>query len=100
MYSCTPDGVCAKQIDFDVEDGKLSKVHFTGGCLGNLEAVSRLVEGMDVDKVIDVLSGIRCGKKPTSCTDQLCLALADIREGKTDKYTAIPKGPVALKPLM
>lgn len=73
MY--VPDGVCAKMIQFAVEDGKLAQLSFTGGCEGNLTAISKLVTGMEVSEVVDKLSGITCGNKPTSCTDQLCLAL-------------------------
>lgn len=70
-----PEKVCAKMIRFVVEDHKLAYLKFTGGCDGNLKAISKLLVGMDVDEVIEKLSGITCGKKNTSCTDQLCVAL-------------------------
>ncbi|QJB56728.1 TIGR03905 family TSCPD domain-containing protein [Pseudodesulfovibrio sp. zrk46] len=70
-----PELVCAKMIHYKVEDHKLTKLHFTGGCEGNLTAISKLLEGMDIDDVVDKLSGITCGKKDTSCADQLCNAL-------------------------
>ncbi|WP_081588421.1 TIGR03905 family TSCPD domain-containing protein [Maridesulfovibrio hydrothermalis] len=72
-----PKGVCAKQINFAVEDGKLSYLNFTGGCDGNLKAVSALTEGMELEDIIRKLSGITCGKKSTSCPDQLCCALRE-----------------------
>ena len=72
-----PEGVCAKMIRFAVEDHKLVHLSFTGGCEGNLKAMSILLKGMDVSEVIEKLSGITCGKKPTSCADQLCRALTE-----------------------
>ena len=63
-------GTCSSLIDFEVEDGILKGVHFTGGCNGNLKGISALVEGMKIDEVIARLEGIRCGGKrllvPTS----------------------------------
>lgn len=70
-------GVCAMQIKFDVEDNKVHNVAFVGGCGGNTQGVSRLIEGMDVDEAIKRLKGIRCGFKPTSCPDQLARALEE-----------------------
>ncbi len=56
--SYTPKGVCSRKIDIEVEDGIVKKVHFTGGCNGNTQGVSKLVEGMKVQDVIDRLEGI------------------------------------------
>lgn len=67
-------GTCSTQIDFEIEDGLLKNVRFTGGCNGNLKAVSSLVEGQPVETVIAKLKGITCGFKPTSCGDQLATA--------------------------
>lgn len=72
-----PEKVCAKMIQFSVEDHKLAHLNFTGGCEGNLTAIAKLVEGMDIDDVVNKLEGIKCGNKPTSCTDQLCIALRE-----------------------
>jgi len=71
----SPSGVCAVQIEFDVEDGKLYNVKFLGGCNGNLKAIGRLVEGKDAKEVADVLRGNTCGMKGTSCADQFALAI-------------------------
>ncbi|MCI5700573.1 MAG: TIGR03905 family TSCPD domain-containing protein [Lachnospiraceae bacterium] len=68
-------GVCSQLINFEVEDGKIKNVSFVGGCNGNLQGISRLVEGMDVKEAISRLEGIRCGYKATSCPDQLAQAL-------------------------
>lgn len=71
----SPSGVCAVQIEFDVEDGKLHNVKFLGGCNGNLKAIGRLVEGKDAKEVADVLRGNTCGMKGTSCADQFARAI-------------------------
>ena len=73
-------GTCSQQIHFEIEDGKLKNVQFLGGCNGNLQGIGALVEGMDVDSVIERLEGIHCGYKPTSCPDQLATALKAARE--------------------
>ncbi len=71
----SPKGVCAIQIDFDIEDGKLHNVQFIGGCNGNLKAIGRLVEGKDAKEVAEILRGNTCGMKGTSCADQLARAI-------------------------
>lgn len=70
-----PQGVCSQKIDFDIQDGKVVNVRFLGGCNGNTQGVSRLVEGMEVTDAISRLEGIQCGFKETSCPDQLARAL-------------------------
>ena len=71
----TTQGTCSRQITFDVVDNKLTNVRFLGGCSGNTQGVSKLVEGMDIDEVIKRTGGILCGARPTSCPDQLARAL-------------------------
>ena len=68
-------GTCSQEIEFDIEDGRVKDVQFYGGCNGNLQGISRLVEGMDAKECIRKLKGIRCGYKDTSCPDQLAKAL-------------------------
>lgn len=68
-------GTCSSQISFDIVDGKLHNVIFTGGCNGNLKGIGALVEGQDAKDVSDRLEGIRCGFKSTSCPDQLSQAI-------------------------
>ncbi len=74
-YSYRPRGVCSSQIRFDLEDGKLYNIAFRGGCDGNLKAICKLIDGMDADKVAEILEGNTCGYKSTSCADQLSIAL-------------------------
>lgn len=68
-------GTCSQRIDFDIVDGKITNVKFLGGCNGNLQGISRLVEGMTPEEAISRLKGIKCGFKSTSCPDQLAIAL-------------------------
>ena len=68
-------GTCSREISFEVADGKIHNVSFLGGCNGNLQGVSALVEGMLVEDAIAKLKGIKCGFKQTSCPDQLATAL-------------------------
>ncbi|MDR3563740.1 MAG: TIGR03905 family TSCPD domain-containing protein [Negativicutes bacterium] len=75
MITYQTEGVCATEIQFEVADGKVKSVKFNGGCPGNLNAISKLVEGMAVDEVIEKFQGNIC-QNGTSCTDQLAKALA------------------------
>jgi uncharacterized protein (TIGR03905 family) len=68
-------GVCSKEIQFEIEDNIIKSVNFVGGCSGNTQGISKLVEGMSVDEVINRLEGVKCGFRPTSCPDQLAQAL-------------------------
>lgn len=70
-----PRGVCSQFMTIQVEDGVIQSVNVEGGCSGNLQGISRLVEGMKVEEAIRRMEGIRCGYKATSCPDQLAAAL-------------------------
>ena len=74
-YTYRTKGTCSRSITFDIEDGVVRNVQFEGGCNGNLKGIGAIVDGMKVEDVIDKLSGIRCGLKPTSCPDQLAKAI-------------------------
>ena len=71
----TPKGICAVDINFEVEDDIVKNVVFTGGCDGNHKGLNALVKGMSVDEAIERLSGITCGPRSTSCPDQFAQAL-------------------------
>lgn len=75
----TPNGVCSRRMEIEVDDGKIIAVKIIGGCAGNTQGVSRLLVGMSIDEAIERLSGIRCGFKPTSCPDQLARALSEYK---------------------
>ena len=74
-YEYKTKGTCSSRILFDIEDGKLKNVEYIGGCNGNLQGISSLVRGMKAADAIERMRGIRCGFKPTSCPDQLSIAL-------------------------
>lgn len=72
-------GTCSTEINFEVENNKITEISFTGGCSGNLQGICSLVKGMKVEDVIKKLEGITCGFKSTSCPDQLAKALKQLR---------------------
>ena len=79
QYEYKTNGTCSQRILFEINEGKVEKVQFIGGCNGNLQGISKLVEGLDVDTVIERIEGIHCGFKPTSCPDQLAKALKEAK---------------------
>lgn len=81
-YTLYPKGVCSTQIDLDVTDGKIHNLSYTGGCNGNLKALGAMCEGASAEEVIRRLSGITCGYKATSCSDQLARILKDAMKKK------------------
>lgn len=70
-----PKGVCSQLMEIEIDGTKIKSVKVTGGCSGNLQGISRLVQGMEVTDAIARMEGVRCGFKPTSCPDQLAQAL-------------------------
>ncbi|MBQ4252542.1 MAG: TIGR03905 family TSCPD domain-containing protein [Erysipelotrichaceae bacterium] len=74
-FEYNPRGVCSVHYVFDIEDDIIKDVQITGGCNGNLKGISRLITGMNINDVIEKLSGTTCGYKPTSCPDQIARAL-------------------------
>ena len=79
-FTYRTQGTCSQLITISLAaDGTIYDVRFLGGCNGNLQGISSLVRGMTPDAVIERLSGIKCGSKPTRCPDQLCKALQQIK---------------------
>ena len=76
-YTYRTRGTCAQQIKFELENGIVKNVSFYGGCNGNLQGISKLVEGQKAEDVVEKLRGIKCGFKQTSCPDQLAAALTE-----------------------
>ncbi len=74
----TPKGVCSRQIEVVLDGDKIQRVEFVGGCMGNTQGVARLVEGMSVQEAVTRLEGIECGRKGTSCPDQLAKAIIEL----------------------
>ena len=76
-YTYTPRGVCSRKMTVELDGDVIKSVRIEGGCHGNLQAIGKLVEGMTARDAIEKMRGIRCGFKPTSCPDQLSLALEE-----------------------
>ena len=74
-HDYTTEMVCSQLISFDLEGDVVRNVAFTGGCNGNLKAISKLVDGMTVEQIEGYLKGNLCGRRPTSCADQLARAV-------------------------
>lgn len=75
-YEYEPQGVCPMEISFDIDnENRITNIEFLGGCNGNLKAISTLVNGMTADKINELLCGNTCGRKQTSCADQLAKAV-------------------------
>jgi len=68
-------GVCCKEIHFEIENGVIKELQFFNGCTGNLKGIAQLVKGRKPEEIINAISGIKCGERQTSCPDQLALAL-------------------------
>lgn len=78
IYKTT--GTCSQYIEVEAQDGVVTRCHFHGGCDGNTKGLAQLVVGMRIDDIIRRLDGIRCGMRPTSCPDQLCRALEQLKK--------------------
>lgn len=74
-YTYNTQGTCSRSITFDITDGIVSNIVFSGGCNGNLKGLAALCEGQKAEDVVQKLSGITCGFKSTSCPDQLAKAI-------------------------
>ena len=74
-YNYKTEMVCAQNITFDLNGDVVTNIRFNGGCNGNLKAISKLVDGWTVDKIESYLLGNTCGRRPTSCADQLAKAV-------------------------
>jgi uncharacterized protein (TIGR03905 family) len=71
--------VCSKQIDIEIKDGIIQKVVYTRGCEGNAKGIGALIKDMSVEEAIRRLEGINCGKRGTSCPDQLAKVLKALK---------------------
>lgn len=80
-YTYRTKGTCSSTISFDLTDGIISDVSFTGGCNGNLKAISKLVEGKNAEEIMKILRGNTCGPRATSCADQLSRAIEEALAG-------------------
>ena len=74
-YTYKTELVCSQTITFDLNGDVVTNIQFVGGCNGNLKAISKLVDGWTVEKIESYLKGNTCGRRPTSCADQLAIAV-------------------------
>ena len=79
-YRYKPEGVCSREMIFDIEGDIVKSVKIVGGCAGNTVGISSLVKGMKIKEVIEKLKGIPCGYKGRSCPDQLAKALETLKK--------------------
>lgn len=74
-YTYKTNMVCSTQIDFELDGNVVRNIRFTGGCNGNLKAIGKILEGWTVEQIEERLRGNTCGRRPTSCADQLAQAV-------------------------
>lgn len=76
-YEYKTVNTCSQLISFDIEGNIIRNIEFIGGCNGNLKAISKLLEGSTVEEIEEKLLGNTCGRRPTSCADQLAIAVRE-----------------------
>jgi len=79
-YSYVPQGVCPREINFELNGDKVENLSFLGGCNGNLKALSTMINGKTVQEISTLFKGQTCGKKESSCMDQLVISLENALE--------------------
>ncbi len=79
-YRYNPTGVCSKEMIFEIENNIVKDLKVIGGCNGNLKGITSLIKDMNINDVINKLSGIKCNFKNTSCPDQIAKALKEYKE--------------------
>ncbi len=79
-YIYEPQGTCSMQMIFEIDGDMVKDLQIIGGCPGNTIGISALVKGRKVDEIIELLKGIPCGNKGTSCPDQVAIALQEYKE--------------------
>ena len=84
QYNYLTERTCSQMITFDLEGDKVTNVKFMGGCAGNLAAIPILIDGWSVEQIEDKLKGVQCGKRGTSCSDQLCKAIRAAYDGELE----------------
>lgn len=79
-FTYIPNGVCSKEMTFKIENNIIKEFNVIGGCNGNLKGIKALIEGMNIDDVINKFNNIKCGIRNTSCPDQIAKALKEYKE--------------------
>jgi uncharacterized protein (TIGR03905 family) len=83
-YDYLTANTCSNVISLDLDGNVVHNIQFMGGCNGNLKAISLLLEGKTVEEIENKLTGVLCGKRPTSCSDQLAKAVRAAYNASTD----------------
>ncbi len=86
QYIYETENICATQIKLDIDGDIVTNIEFAGGCNGNLKTIPMLIDGWQVDKIEEKLAGITCGRRPTSCADQLAKAVREAYNNFIIKY--------------
>lgn len=81
-YEYFPKGVCSMKMIFNIENDIVESLEIIGGCPGNTVGVSKLVKGRSIDEIIQMLKGIPCGARKTSCPDQIAEALEEFKKNR------------------
>ena len=84
IYEYIPTGVCSKSMNFEIEENIIKDFNVVGGCSGNLQGIKQLILNHDIDEVINLLKGIKCGFKNTSCPDQIAKALIEYKTKRSN----------------
>ena len=79
-FSYQPKGVCARQMNFEIENNQIQNVEVIGGCQGNLKGICNILKNKSLDEVISAFYGVQCGMKGTSCPDQIACALKKFKQ--------------------
>lgn len=82
QYIYEPQGVCSRQMTFEIEGDIVKSIKIVGGCAGNTVGISKLIEGLTIDEIIEKLKNIQCGYKGTSCPDQIAIALEKYKKNR------------------
>lgn len=80
IFEFKPNGVCSSKMIFKIENNQIIDLDVINGCPGNLKGIAKLIQGQDIDIVINKLKGIKCGLKHTSCPDQIAIALEEYKK--------------------
>lgn len=74
-YNYNTKNTCSAKISFDLDGNIVRNISFSGGCTGNLQTIEKLLDGFTVEQIDEKLSGVQCGRRGTSCSDQLAVAV-------------------------
>ena len=76
---CVDEIIVTLEQNTDSQESKLDmrieSVLFKRGCFGQGKAVSKLLKGRTLREASELLKGITCGARGTSCSDQLAIGI-------------------------